>query len=96
MTHDPNLNTPHAKQPNPHDRGLRDPQPKRNTLRSLLFVLVPAGFLLLVAAMLLLARTSDGPDHSGAQAPPALQEPVPGATPDGEAGTAPAAPAPSQ
>ena len=35
MTHDPNLNTPHAKQPNPHDRGLRDPQPKRNTLRSL-------------------------------------------------------------
>lgn len=89
MTHDRKTNEPHAHQTNPHDRGVKPPEPKRSRPRQMLFVLIPLGFFLLIGGMLLVARLTDSTPHSGAQAPPAIQD----AQPDGT--TAPETPATS-
>ena len=89
MAHDRNTNEPHARQKNPHDHGLKTPQPKRSKLRQTLFILIPLGFLLLIGGMLLVARMTDSTPHSGAQAPPALQDQAP-RTPRHPPDTAPA------
>lgn len=94
MSHDRNTNEPHAHHPNPHDHGVAPLKPKRKSARQLLFILIPLGFFLLIGAMLLTARVTDSTPHSGAQAPPALQDQAPAdaAPPAGteRAGTAPA------